>query len=508
MLSVFDKGAFAPCPSPFNMAEHVLARADALADKTALAVVGRDDTEEWSFRDFKAAVLGTGAGLLQAGLTPGQHLLMRLGNSVDFPITYLGAIAVGIIPVPTSAQLTAPELDKMMPDLKPAATVCQPGVSLPTDPGKIITLEELRKFRALKAAPFDKGDPDRPAYIVYTSGTSGHARGVVHAHRAVWARQMMWQGWYGMTEADRMLHAGAFNWTYTLGTGLIDPLSIGATALIPAPGLDPADLARILKFQRATIFAAAPGVYRRLLREAPDLDLPNLRHGLSAGEKMAAGIAAAWEKRTGRPVHEAYGMSECSTFISGSPGAPATTGTSGRPQPGRRVAILNEAGTPCQVGEPGQIAISRQDPGLMLGYLGAPGETAARMRGEWFLTGDQATMDKDGGVAYLGRADDMMNAGGFRVSPMEVERAFAGFEGMGDCAAVEISVKADTCVIALYYEADADLSEPALISHAEGQLATYKRPRIYRRIDKLPRAANNKIARKALRNTAAAPKAT
>ena len=103
------------------------------------------------------------------------------------------------------------------------------------------------------------GDPDRPGYIIYTSGTSGQPRAVTHAHRAIWARRMMWEGWYGLTENDRLLHAGAFNWTYTLGTGLLDPWTRGATALIPGKGVTPDTLGLLMQQHDATIFAAAPG---------------------------------------------------------------------------------------------------------------------------------------------------------------------------------------------------------------------------------------------------------
>ncbi len=502
MLSVTDNGPFRPCPSPFNMAAHVLARADQKGGKPALCVLGLKGAEIWSYDQLKSAILGTASGFLAAGLTPGDRVLMRLGNSVEFPIAYLGAIAVGLIPVPTSVQLTTAELNHLMPALAPAATLAGPGIALPDQTGQLITQDDLRRFHSLPPAPYQMGDPERPAYIVYTSGTSGRARGVVHAHRAVWARQMMWQGWYGLTEDDRLLHAGAFNWTYTLGTGLIDPLSIGATALIPQPGLEAGDLAQLMAQHEATIFAAAPGVYRRLLRQADDLHLPRLRHGLSAGEKLAQGIREEWQARSGTGVHEAYGMSECSTFISGSPDHPATPGTSGRAQPGRRIALLGPDAQPVPRGEEGEIAVSRDDPGLMLGYLDAPDETAARMRGEWFLTGDRARMDADGGLTYLGRNDDMMNAGGFRVSPLEVERAFADCPGLGDCAAAELAVKADTTVIALFYEAPAPLDPQTLALHAQARLAHYKTPRIFRHIDTLPRAANGKISRKTLRDMA------
>ena len=106
MLSIFDKGPFAPCPTPFNMAAHVLGRSDDLADKTALSVLVRGQIDTWTYGALAAAVRGTGTGLLNSGIQPDDIVLMRLGNTVDFPIAYLGAIAAGIVPVPTSSQLT------------------------------------------------------------------------------------------------------------------------------------------------------------------------------------------------------------------------------------------------------------------------------------------------------------------------------------------------------------------------------------------------------------------
>jgi len=114
MLSVFDHGPYAPCPAPFNMAAHVLAHADRLSDKVALSILGLTGAERWSYARLAAAVRSTATGLLQNGFAPGDILLMRIGNSVDFPIAYLGAIAAGMVPVPTSSQLTESEVAKML----------------------------------------------------------------------------------------------------------------------------------------------------------------------------------------------------------------------------------------------------------------------------------------------------------------------------------------------------------------------------------------------------------
>lgn len=499
MLSIFDQGPPPPCPAPFNLAAHVLRMADQNPDKIALSVLGLTTTEDWTYARLKAAVMGTGRGLLQSGLRPGDRVLMRLGNTVEFPIAYLGAIAAGLIPLPTSSQLTDAEVAKILSNIQPKAVLRDPEVACPDTPDvPQLSLAALAAMRDLPGCDFDKGDPDRPAYIIYTSGTSGVPRAVSHAHRAIWARQMMMQGWYGLRADDRLLHAGAFNWTYTLGTGLMDPWSLGATALIPESEVGIANLPQLLKRHGATIFAAAPGVYRKMLSDHPNLDSPGLRHGLSAGEKLSETLRDAWRDASNSELYEAYGMSECSTFISASPSAPAHRHTLGKPQVGRRIAIVDANG-PVPLGQEGTIAIDRQDPGLMLEYLNAPQDTAARMQGDWFLTGDQGVMDEDFYIAYKGRADDMMNAGGYRVSPLEVEAALAGFPGLAQVGVTDVEVKADARVIVAFYTSPEPLDETALKTYAEARLARYKQPRAYQRLDALPSGANGKLLRRALK---------
>ncbi len=482
-----------PLPTQFNMAAHVLARADDDPSKIALSVLGQED---WTYRDLERAIRGIGTGLLQGGLRPGDRALMRLGNTPAFPMTYLACIAVGLVPVPTSSQLTGPEISKIAAEIKPALIIADTGITLPDHSAPVLSAQALTEFHHAPPCDWDLGDPNRPAYIIYTSGTSGQPRAVVHAHRAVWARRMMIDGWYGLRPDDRLLHAGAFNWTYTLGTGLMDPWAIGATALIPPAGTSAQDLPKMLSDHQATIFAAAPGVYRQMLR-AQMPSLPQLRHGLSAGEKLPDGLRAQWTALTGTEIYEAYGMSECSTFVSASPSRPAPPGTLGYPQQGRQIALIADNGP----ADYGVIAVHRSDPGLMLGYLDRPEETAAKFSGDWFLTGDVASRQPGGALRYEGRNDDMMNAGGYRVSPVEVEEAMTTYPGLTEAAAVELTVKAETTVIALFYCAQSDLPESDLIAHASSRLARYKCPRLFLRVPQLPRGANNKLLRRALRQT-------
>ncbi|WP_338549034.1 class I adenylate-forming enzyme family protein [Roseovarius phycicola] len=498
MLSQTQSEPFPPCPAPFNLAAHVLGRADELQDKVALAVLGLTGAERWSFARLKTAVLGTATGLRQSGLVPGDRVLMRLGNSIDFPISYLGCIAADLVPVVTSSQLTERETATIIETVAPKHILRSVGVACPTTDIPETETDALRAMRDLPPTRFEMGDPNRPAYIIFTSGTSGTPRAVVHAHRAIWARQMMFDGWYGLTEDDRLLHAGAFNWTYTLGTGLMDPWTIGATALIPETGTTPEQLLLLLKRHDATIFAAAPGVYRKILGYHKETSLTRLRHGLTAGEKLSDTIRNNWEQATGTALYEAYGMSECSTFVSASPSNPAAPGTLGQPQPGRRLALLGPDG-PVPIGQEGTIAIHRSDPGLMLGYLNAEEETQARMQGDWFLTGDQGVIDEAGNITYLGRSDDMMNAGGYRVSPMEVEAVLNAHPDITQAAVTDIEVKQDARLIMAFYTAPNPVADAALTSYVQENLAAYKQPRGFFHVEALPTGANGKLLRRALR---------
>jgi len=497
MLSVTDPGPRADLPAPFNLAAHVLAAGAMQPDRIALQVVRPTGAERWAYARLIAAVRGAGSGLLALGLVPGDRVLLRLGNTPDFPVAFLGAIAAGLVPVPTSTQLTGPEITAMAARTAPRLVIAADGVALPGGLDcPVLPAARLAAMADLAPCDWHMASPDRAAYVIFTSGTTGVPNAVVHAHRAILARQMMHQYWEGLTSADRLLHAGAFNWTYTLGTGLMDPWTLGATALIPGAGVTPEQLPLLLKRFDATIFAAAPGVIRQMLRAALPA-LPKLRHGLSAGESLLPTLRDQWQAATGTDLHEALGMSECSTFLSGAPGRPAPRGCIGWPQPGRRIAVLGDNG-PQPRGEPGVLAISRDDPGLMLEYLNDHSETAARFRGDWFVTGDQVVMQPDGALAYLGRADDQMNPGGYRVSPLEVEAALAGLPGAHDLAVAEVAIKPGTTVICGFYTADQDLDPETLSAFAANRLARYRQPRLWQRLDALPRNANGKLNRRAL----------
>ncbi len=503
--ALFDEGPFAPCPAPFNMAAHTFAAAARLPDKVALEVMRApgEVAERWTHGALADAVLRTAGGLAALGIGRGDRVLLRVGNIADFPILFFAANALGAVPVPTSPLLTAGEIAVILADLEPRLICLGDGLDLPPVAVEVIGSAEIAALRGHAPQRFAATAPDDPAYMVYTSGTGGRPKGVVHAQRAAWARRMMWDGWYGLTPDDRVLHAGAFNWTYTLGAGLTDPWAIGATALIYAGPADRAVWPRLAAVHGATIFAAVPGVYRQMLGAGVNLaeGFAGLRHGLSAGEALPEAVRAAWEAAVGRGIYEALGMSEISTYISFAPGRPSAAGCAGFPQRGRRVAVLGEDGAePVARGEDGLLAVSRRDPGLMLGYWRREDETAEAFRGEWFLTGDRARMEADGAISYLGRADDVMNAGGYRVSPAEVEAAMVAHPGVAEAAAVDLAVKAGVSVITVFYVPEhGPVSEEQLAGHCARLLARYKCPRAFRAVQSLPRGANGKLLRRRLK---------
>ncbi len=501
--------------SRFNLAQHCIGRAAvATPDKTALIVVGDaerpDKAERWTYAAFDLAVRRLAGGLLAEGLAPGDRVILRLPDTSDYALLFVGAISAGLVPIPVSSQLTAGEAGFLLED-SGAAAIAQLGPSaLPSVPPgcKVLDGPAIARLKAAPPLPAHAGTlADAPAYMIYTSGTTTRPKGVVHAHRTALGRIPMHHDWQGLTADDVMLHAGAFNWSYTLGVGLLDPWACGASAVLYNGPRDIEVLPKLIEGAGATLFAAVPSLYRQMLkycRLRPGR-LPALRHGLAAGEALSPAILDGWRAATGKEIYEAFGMSEYSTFVSNRTGMPIRPGSPGKPQSGRRIAVLplsglSDAAAP---GEVGRLAIHRSDPGLMLGYWRRPDEERQVFRGDWFAGGDLATFDADGYLWYHGRADDLMNAGGFRVSPLEVEAALAPCAGVAEIAVLEHRVRGDVSIIAAYVvrQEGASVSADDIVAVARERLAAYKRPKEIFSVQSLPRSANGKLLRRNLAST-------
>lgn len=497
-------------PARFNMASYCIGRAAAARpDAVALIVIdttGDPPREVWTYAALEDAVLRTAAALRALGLEPGGRILIRLDNTSTYAILFFGAIAAGLVPLPASTQLTASEVEFLLQDSGAAAVAGSLPQGARALGARLIAADEVERMAAFgERAAYADTDADAPAFLIYTSGTTSRPKGVLHAQRSAWGRRPMYDGWYGLTSADRVLHAGAFNWTYTLGTGLTDPWANGATAIVYTGEKDPALWPRLIRETGATIFAGVPSLYRRILKYArPERGAFGvLRHGLIAGETPPPGLFDEWSARTGIELYEALGMSEMSTFISSSPTVARRTGAIGKAQPGRSVAILpvDDGGVdPLPPGHEGLLAVHRSDPGLMLGYRRRPAEEAEVLRGEWFIGGDLAVMDEDGYIAHQGRANDVMKALGYRVSPLEVEAVLALHPAVAEVACAEVQFRSDVSVIGAFVVLgeDAVADADALKAFAAERLAAYKCPREVVFVDALPRTSNGKLRRKRL----------
>ena len=530
---------FTPAENPpFNMARYCLAGAVAAeATKPALIVItapGAPPAEIWTYADLEDAVLRTAGALRQAGLKPGDRVLIRLDNTSAYAVLFFAVIAAGLVALPASNQLTDPEALFLAEDSGAAAiaTASPPplwgrfreggtpehqlsGFPPPLAPphkgeGNPLILSPDDVARMMRDGPRIDYAPTRaedPAFLIYTSGTTARPKGVLHAHRSAIGRRPMYQGWYGLRPDDRVLHAGAFNWTFTLGVGLTDPWANGATAIVYTGEKDPAFWPRLIRDTDATLFAGVPGVFRQMLKYADitPAAIPSLRHGLMAGEAPPPGLFEEWAARSGREIHEGLGMSELSTYISTSPTVPRRAGTVGKAQPGRRVAILPVEGPdePLPPGAEGLIAVHRTDPGLMLGYWNRPAEQAEVTRGEWFVGGDLGTMYVDGYITHTGRNNEVMKALGYRVSPLEVEAVLAAHPDIVEVACAELAVRADVHIVGAFVvmKDDAARDANAVMAFAAERLAAYKCPREIRFVDALPRTANGKIRRAGLPKT-------
>jgi acyl-coenzyme A synthetase/AMP-(fatty) acid ligase len=355
--------------------------------------------------------------------------------------------------------------------------------------------------RCEEPEPTRSGDP---AYLVYTSGTMGYPKGVLHAHRALLGRQPSSTYWFDFRpDGDRVLHSGKFNWTYVLGTGLMDPLYRGHTAIVHEGAPDAAAWPRLIARHGATTFIGVPTLYRQIVQKTAcgRADVPTLRHCMSAGEHLSEELLAAWRARFGLEVYEGLGMTECSYYLCQTKSRPIRPGSAGFAQPGHDVKLL-DPDTLREVprGAEGMLCIPRTDPALLLRYWNQPAETAASFRDDWFLTGDYARQDDDGYLWFLGRRDDLINSFGYRVSPHEIERVLKEHPQVADAAAVGEELQPEKILVTAYVvpRPDSPVTADDLVTYARQHLAAYKAPRIVYLVDDLPRTRNGKLQRRAL----------
>jgi acetyl-CoA synthetase len=361
------------------------------------------------------------------------------------------------------------------------------------------------KRTAKPAEPSHKTQSHDPAYLVYTSGTTGYPKGVLHAHRAMVGREPAAQYWFDFAEDghDRIVHSGKFNWTYVLGSGLMDPLYRGKTVIVHEGKNDAAGWIRLIAKHSATIFIGVPTIYRQIIQKTQftGADVPTLRHCMSAGEHLSDEMLGLWKDRFGVEIYEAVGMSEVSYYLSENKFRPIRPGSAGFPQPGHDVRLLDpETLREVEAGEEGMICLPADDPGLFMRYWNLPEETGKAFKERWFLTGDYARFDDDGYIWFLGRRDDIINSFGYRVSPHEIERVMKTHPAVADCAATGEELAADKVLVVAYVmlHPGSSVTADELAAFGREHLAGYKAPKIVYLAADFPRTKNGKIIRKQL----------
>ena len=421
-----------------NIAEYVLnTYINNRIDKTALILmddIGVDCRISYSALYHDVCCLMTGIETL--AVKKGAVVGIQAAEVYDLLIVFLACNALGLVPLPLLLSLSQEELDYILQDSGAELFFCLHHKPYRNTSCTIIPSQE---YQLLRTYPFQemktRTESQDPAFIFYTSGSSGKPKGVLHAQKAILGHEICTKTWVNMRPQDIVMQTDNMCWTYSMFTGFLDPIMLGATALVITASnraamaedeITAEQWLNILNYYSVSIMFSTPNIYHSIV-ESPhfkEYKNPSLCQAASAGAVLADGVQQAWIKQMHFEIFIALGMSEASTFISTGPKVPYRKGKVGKIQEGRKVSILplEEGFDPVPIDTPGMLAIHRDEPALMLSYLGSKKSIKNQYRGDWFLSQDIVSMDADGYIQYGGRADMIIKVdGGFRVSPIEIE---------------------------------------------------------------------------------------
>jgi acyl-coenzyme A synthetase/AMP-(fatty) acid ligase len=358
--------------------------------------------------------------------------------------------------------------------------------------------------------PADTANDD-VAFIAYTSGTTGDPKGVVHYHRYPIAYKGLVRYWHDYRKDDVVACPSELGWLLPVASTFLYAFSRGLTVvLFDAMGqrFDPLAWFRLFQKHRITNFTAPPTVYRMLMtvgEEASQFDLSSLRHAVTAGEPLPPDTLEAIRQQLGLTPLDGIGMSECMVYCYNMVGMPLKPGSCGRPGPGTVIQLMDEEMNTVPQGAEGILCLKRDThPGMMKEYWNKPDRTAEVFRGEWYVSGDVLSMDADGYYWFKGRADDVIKASGYRVSPFEVESCLLEHPAILEAAAVASPDPLRGTVIKAFIVPRAGY-EPGDALRADVQefvkrsVAPYKCPRKLEFITALPKTTSGKVKRNELR---------
>ncbi len=349
---------------------------------------------------------------------------------------------------------------------------------------------------------------DDPAQLYYSSGTTGLAKGILHAHRYILAHE---EFEFCHAVEDGELFHGMGEWAWAAGIApLLGPWRYGATALVYARkgGFDPEEQLRFLSKHGVQGLFTTPTALRSMTaieNAGEKFPLPELRNPCSAGEPLNPEVIRWFREQYGHTVLDYYGLTESYPLCGNFPTVEVREGSMGKPMPGWEVAILDEDENELPVGERGEICLrARSNPHYPLGYWNRPEDTKEDFEGEWFHTKDAAELDDDGYVWYAGRADDVIISAGYRIGPFEVESACVEHPAVREAAAVASPdpkrgdiVKAFVILAEGHRASDEKADE--IKTFVRGHLSAFAYPREIEFVDDLPKTLTGKIRRIELR---------
>jgi malonyl-CoA/methylmalonyl-CoA synthetase len=422
-------------------------------------------------------------------------------------VAVIGALRAGVPVVPINPRSGERELTHILSDAEPELLLLAPDTQAP---GAFAGPDRLSVDLAAVPASedqsgWDEVDPEAPALIVYTSGTTGPPKGAVLPHRALGSNLDALADAWDWTAADTVVHGLPLFHVHGLVVGILGAIRRGGSA-VHVGRFSPEAIAAALT-DAATMVFGVPTMYRRLAEAAQSSS--ELAEALSRARLLISGSAplpVAEHERlgrlTGRSVLERYGMTETlmntAVRADGEPGP----GTVGVPVAGVDVRLVDESGAVLRVVDDetmGEIEV--RGPNLFLGYLGRPEATAEAMRDGWFRTGDMATRDERGYIRIVGRrATDLIKSGGYKIGAGEIEAALREHAAVDDAAVTgEQDADLGEVVVAWVVLRDgAGATEDELVNHVAAQLAPHKRPRRVRFVSELPRNELGKVQKQRL----------
>jgi len=426
--------------------------------------------------------------LTSAGVGRGDVVALMMDKEPAMVELVLAALACGAIVLPLNSRYTKREARFALDDSAAVWAVLPDALAEALSSGRtVVAATAVRSAidHAAEAAPPPSPPDDAPALLMYTSGTTGQPKGALHTRSSLAAMIESLHAAWQWSARDRLLHALPINHVHGLVVAQLGALRAGATA-VWVDTFQAGSIAARLERGDITVFMGVPTFYVRLLGLPALGRSPGVRLFTSGSAPLPAAVHDAFAARTGHAIVERYGMTEIGIVCSNPLGGPRRAGSIGRPLPGVEARIA---------GEPGQLLI--RGPSLFREYLGNPAATAAALAGGWMHTGDLGAIDEDGYVWLSGRASDLILCGGLNVYPREVEAVLAACAGVTEVAVIGVP-DADLGEVPIAV-VTGDAAAETLRESARGQLAPYKVPRRFIRVDALPRNAMGKVVKATLR---------